>query len=87
LTENLYSASAMKDNLYLGIDVGSVSVKAALLSLDGDILRSCYRRSNGQPLSTLRGILQDLFQEFHLEDVKSLAATGTGGKLINSILS
>ncbi|MCK4404507.1 MAG: CoA activase [candidate division Zixibacteria bacterium] len=76
----------MKKNLYLGIDIGSVSVKVVLLSSEGEILRSYYKRSTGQPLPTLKGILEDLFYRFNPEDIKSLATTGTGGKLINSIL-
>lgn len=73
-------------NHYLGIDVGSVSVKVALLSPAGEILQTYYRRSNGQPLPTLKGILKDMFKEFNSTGIKSIAATGTGGKLVNSIL-
>ncbi len=76
----------MNKNLYLGIDIGSVSVKVVLLSSEREILRSYYQRSTGQPLPTLKGILEDLFEKFNPDDIKSLAATGTGGKLINSIL-
>ena len=70
----------------MGIDVGSVSVKVVLLSAEREILQSYYRRSNGQPLSTLKGILEHLFEQFDPHEIRSLALTGTGGKLINSIL-
>jgi predicted CoA-substrate-specific enzyme activase len=76
----------MNRNLFLGVDIGSISVKVVLLSSEGEILQTHYRRSKGQPLPTLKGILEDLFQQFTLSDIKSLATTGTGGKLINSIL-
>ena len=76
----------MKRNLFLGIDIGSVSVKVVLLSPEGEILRSYYKRSNGQPLPTLKGLLENLFEQFDPDDIKSLGTTGTGGKLINSIL-
>jgi predicted CoA-substrate-specific enzyme activase len=76
----------MNRNLYIGVDIGSVSVKVVLLSSERKILQTYYRRSRGQPLSTLKGILEDLFQRFNPGDIKSLATTGTGGKLINSIL-
>jgi len=76
----------MKKNFYLGIDIGSVSVKVVLLSSKGKILRSYYQRSKGQPLPTLKNILEDLFEQFNPNDIKSLAVTGTGGKLVNFIL-
>jgi activator of 2-hydroxyglutaryl-CoA dehydratase len=76
----------MKKKLYLGVDIGSVSVKVALLSGDREILRTYYRRSKGQPLPTLKGILEDMFREVSPDDIQILAATGTGGKLVNSIL-
>ena len=85
--ENLIQTfQKMNKNLYLGVDIGSVSVKVVLLSPDGEILRSYYQRSNGQPLPTLKSILENLFGQFNPADIKSLATTGTGGKLINSIL-
>jgi predicted CoA-substrate-specific enzyme activase len=76
----------MNRNHYLGIDIGSVSVKLVLLSPAGEILQSYYRRSKGQPLLTLKNILKDLFEKYDPQQVKSIATTGTGGKLVNSIL-
>lgn len=70
----------------MGIDIGSVSVKLVLLSPDGEILQTYYQRSKGQPLLTLKYILKDLFEKFDPHQVKSIATTGTGGKLVNSIL-
>ena len=77
----------MSRNLYLGIDVGSVSVKVVLLSKEGEILKTYYRRSKGQPLPTVKNILEELFCKFDPEEVKSVATTGTGGKLLGSILA
>ncbi len=76
----------MNRNHYLGVDIGSVSVKVALLSPAGEIFQTYYRRSNGQPLPTLKGILKDLFEKINPASIKSIAVTGTGGKLVNSIL-
>ncbi len=76
----------MGKNLYLGIDVGSVSVKVVLLSKEGQILKSYYRRSKGQPLPTVKGILEELFGEVNPEEIGFLATTGSGGKLLTSIL-
>ncbi|MGB8656371.1 MAG: acyl-CoA dehydratase activase [Candidatus Zixiibacteriota bacterium] len=76
----------MTNNHYLGIDIGSVSVKVALLSTQGEILQTHYRRSRGQPLPTLQAILEDLFGQYRPDHIQSVATTGTGGKLVHSIL-
>jgi predicted CoA-substrate-specific enzyme activase len=76
----------MSKNLYLGIDVGSVSVKVVLLSPKGEILKSYYRRSKGQPLLTTKVILEELFAGVNPRGIKSAATTGTGGRLLASIL-
>jgi predicted CoA-substrate-specific enzyme activase len=76
----------MCKNLYLGIDVGSVSVKVVLLSPKGEILKSYYRRSKGQPLLTTKVILEELFAGVNPGGIKSAATTGTGGRLLASIL-
>ena len=34
--------------LFLGIDVGSTTLKAVLLSVDGELLHSLYRRTQPQ---------------------------------------
>ena len=38
-----------KQKKYIGIDIGSVSVKAALIDEDKAVLESHYVRSHGQP--------------------------------------
>ena len=76
----------MNKKLCLGIDIGSVSVKLALLSPQKEILRTFYVRSKGQPLLTLKAILEDLLGSLSPGDIGTFAATGTGGRLVNSIL-
>ncbi|MCX8044672.1 MAG: acyl-CoA dehydratase activase [Desulfobacterota bacterium] len=70
----------------LGIDIGSVSVKAALVSPDGNVLCTRYRRSYGRPLAVLRTVLAELIDNSSAPTIIGVAATGTGGKLISEIL-
>jgi len=67
----------MKKYLYLGIDIGSVSIKVVLLTSEGKILRTYYRRSKGQPLFTLKHTLGEIFGDFNPGSVRTMAATGT----------
>ena len=89
----------MGRELYLGIDVGSVSVKIVLLSPEGregnskQIIYHSYTRSEGQPFKVLLAELQKLFsdfgsigQNFDPKEVTGIATTGTGGKLAAELL-
>ncbi|HVP37499.1 MAG TPA: acyl-CoA dehydratase activase [Terriglobales bacterium] len=91
----------MSKELYLGIDIGSVSVKIVLLSSAGaihesplqfkdnpskQILYHSYTRSEGQPFKVLLAELQKLFQRFNLKEIARVATTGTGGKLAAELL-
>ncbi|MDH7601002.1 MAG: acyl-CoA dehydratase activase [Armatimonadota bacterium] len=69
----------------LGVDIGSVSTKAALVTeIDGRlvVLASYYRRTNGDPLSAVRDTLtkiheQIVSQELEIETIVA-ATTGSG---------
>ena len=69
----------------LGVDIGSVSTKAALVSeVDGKIvvLASHYRRTDGDPLSAVRDTLSQIKQQIEDKGYKigkiSAATTGSG---------
>jgi len=67
----------------LGVDIGSVSTKAALVTeLDGKIvvLASHYRRTNGDPLSAVRDTLFQIKQQIdeHGYKIGKIAAATTG---------
>ena len=74
------------DRVYLGIDVGSVTVKVVVLDEEGELLREWYRRSHGAPLSTVISILDELFGELPPERVAGLGTTGSGGELFAELL-
>jgi len=69
----------------LGVDIGSVSTKAALVTeVDGEIvvLASYYRRTDGDPLSAVRDTLSQIRQQIEEKGYKigriSAATTGSG---------
>lgn len=69
------------ESLYLGLDIGSVSVNTVLLHIDGEVVWEDYTRHQGQPLATAYRILKDL-----PASPKGLGATGSGGELISELL-
>lgn len=76
----------MKTECFLGIDIGSVSVKIALLMPSGEVILTRYRRSYGRPLATLRSMLEELFPAIPNAEIAGVSATGTGGKLAAELL-
>ena len=67
---------------YLGIDVGSVSVDAALVDARGVVLWDLYRRHKGEPLVVAAAAIDEALAKAPGGKVAGMAATGSGGKLV-----
>lgn len=74
-------------NIYVGIDVGSVSVNVVAVDERNKIIFKTYERTNGQPLEVIRGGLNDL-REFIEGDYKvgGIGTTGSGRELAGVIV-
>lgn len=63
---------------YAGIDIGSTTVKVAIINEEGELVFSRYCRHQGKTMETTRSIFQKAFRE--LGDVElDLALTGSAG--------
>jgi len=71
---------------YLGIDVGSVSVNTIIVDDHGEVLEEHYTRIKGQPLQTVRKIVEEIIHRIPPEQFHSLSFTGIGGKLLSELL-
>ncbi|MEE9611376.1 MAG: acyl-CoA dehydratase activase, partial [Desulfatiglandales bacterium] len=74
------------ERLYLGIDVGSISVNTVLLDGQMNVLEDHYDRTKGQPIQTVIRILKDLLDRVPADKMEYVAVTGSGGKLIADLL-
>ncbi|TLD42991.1 MAG: Activator of (R)-2-hydroxyglutaryl-CoA dehydratase [Candidatus Jettenia ecosi] len=77
----------MSRKKYIGLDIGSVSVKAVLINEHKEILEDHYIRSHGQPVETFLLVLKDLFNRTHIDDIDGMAITGSGGKLVSELMN
>ncbi|MBI4823915.1 MAG: CoA protein activase [Nitrospirae bacterium] len=68
---------------FIGLDAGSVSVKVIMLDSQGKRLSGCYRKHLGHPIKTAVELLR---KATHEDGDFSLSVTGSGGRLIASIL-
>ncbi len=71
----------MEKLLYLGFDIGSISINTILLDNEKKIIENRYDYCHGKPFHLLRDLLDDIFQLYSENSIKSIAFTGTGGKL------
>ncbi len=68
-----------QDRVYVGIDIGSVTVKVVVLSADKRLLWNRYAKSNGHPRQALARILDEMTQTTPRQRVAALGLTGSGG--------
>jgi len=71
----------------LGVDVGSVSVDLAVLDANGEVLESKYLRHRGHPNRTAAQALREVLERYPAEQIRLVAATGTGGEVVAERLS
>ncbi|MHC4917254.1 MAG: BadF/BadG/BcrA/BcrD ATPase family protein, partial [Planctomycetota bacterium] len=72
----------MIDGLCLGVDIGSVSVDAALVDGRGHLLWHCYRRHRGSPLTVAADVIDEAMRRLEGRRLAGAATTGSGGKLV-----
>jgi predicted CoA-substrate-specific enzyme activase len=74
------------NGLYLGIDVGSVSANTVILDSNRMVVEEYYTRTKGQPLRTVKTILEEILERIPQERFQAISLTGTGGKLLAELL-
>lgn len=72
---------------YLGVDIGSISLKMAVIDEHENLIFKSYARTQGEPVTTLKEGLRRL-QDMLREDgaIANVVTTGSGRKLIGEIL-
>jgi len=75
------------EEIYVGIDIGSVSINVAIANDKKEVLKDYYIRIEGAPLERTYKNLKEVFATYPKEQIKGLAATGSGGKLLSKILN
>jgi predicted CoA-substrate-specific enzyme activase len=72
---------------YLGIDVGSVTTKLAVLDVADELVASLYLPTGGSPADVLREALRQMRRELPGDlDIKSVATTGSARALAADIV-
>ena len=72
---------------YLGIDAGSTTTKAIVISEDGDVLYSYYGNNKGKPLDQSILILKDIYNKMPNTPITYSCVTGYGEEFIKAGLN
>lgn len=71
--------------LHLGIDIGSTTVKIALLDESDNLIDSCYRRHYSDIWKALREMIVEVLEKYQGPSI-TLAVTGSGGLAVSEKL-
>jgi predicted CoA-substrate-specific enzyme activase len=74
-------------SLYLGIDIGSISIKVMVLDSSRQVVLDHYQRFRGQPLLVLYECLEKLFtHRISPEQIVNIGITGSGSHRLGELL-
>jgi predicted CoA-substrate-specific enzyme activase len=76
----------MQNDLFLGIDIGSVTIKTALLKGSGTLLFDACTRIKGDPAAALAHELAAFAVKFPAARIKAAGITGSGGKQVAAVI-
>lgn len=75
-------------NLYLGVDLGSTTVKCALINEESEIVDSYYTNNEGEPLKKLIPYIKSILPKLNSDaKIRSICTTGYGADLAKCALN
>jgi predicted CoA-substrate-specific enzyme activase len=74
------------ENVFLGFDIGSVSLNTVVMDNKNNILEDYYEYVHGKPFDVLFGRLTSLLERYQSDSIKNIVITGTGGKLATELI-
>lgn len=74
-------------DLYLGVDVGSVTAKLALINRSGELVSSVYLRTSGKPIEAIQEGLRQMKQEAPRGSaIRGVGTTGSARYLAGAVI-
>ena len=80
------SGSSSDSDIFLGFDLGSVSLNTAVINGDNSIIEEYYDYVFGKPFDVLKKRLSIVLEKYHSSTISGIAITGTGGKLATELI-
>ena len=75
-------------NGYLGIDIGSISIKDVIIDENNNIIASTYLWTEGNPINAVKKVINDLKNQIKDKNIKvfGVGTTGSARKLIGTMI-
>jgi predicted CoA-substrate-specific enzyme activase len=86
MPNNPGTANAGDRSLYLGLDIGSVSLNTVILDSEYNVIENYYDYVYGKPFETLKKRLSSILEKHPEDTIAGTAITGTGGKLASELI-
>jgi predicted CoA-substrate-specific enzyme activase len=80
------TTNSNNQNIFIGFDIGSVSLNTVLMDSDYNILEDYYDYVHGKPFNVLKERLTSILKDHTSESIDGIAITGTGGKLATEFI-
>ncbi|MEG1981729.1 MAG: acyl-CoA dehydratase activase [Clostridia bacterium] len=71
-------------NVFLGIDAGSTTIKAVVIDEFENIIMSTYKPNKGNPIPLIKNFLEELYSKYENINIISSAVTGYGEDIIKN---
>lgn len=76
-----------KDELFLGVDIGSLSTNLVLIDKEHNVIARRYLMTEGRPIDAVRKGLQEIEEEVGTDiTIKAVGTTGSGRYLIGDLI-
>lgn len=72
--------------LYLGFDIGSVSLNTVVIDSHKNIIEDHYIRTKGQPLKSFLHNLKEILSRYPAKNFQKVSITGSGSSLVAEII-
>ncbi|MHA1309374.1 MAG: acyl-CoA dehydratase activase [Candidatus Helarchaeota archaeon] len=88
MAENREAEIDKNDNLYLGIDVGSVSTKFAIINDNMELIYSTWARSHGSPIKSVQDGFKEMQNDFidYESQIRAVGTTGSARYLTKALV-
>jgi len=81
-----FSSLSGETDVYLGIDIGSVTTKLAVIDELGNLLKGIYTKTQARPIEVVAKGLQEIKKELgNLITIQGVGTTGSGRELIGEL--
>ena len=81
-SDHIRTLETPAEDMFLGIDTGSTTIKAVLCDRDGHLFRPFYRTNSGNPVPIVKEYLQQLYADYPKIHIAAAAVTGYGEDII-----